>query len=463
MELAASLKVAEEQAVATRARLTDVIALSWLMSISSNLSIRSVVLQALSALPLPSISKFEELKPPSLNILGECLRLRDECVERSPGLKRVLLEENRPKYERLQRVCFRFYRSVGVGVHCLLDHISLDSTPCTEIVAPSIFTQDPLAIVKANLLGPERELVRHEAIVWLHLFHNALSDDVLLSFQAGTDGGNFDLFLSLMEIFLDGVPFTDAPVLSLNNLVFRPQVRSFSDSIGITDSLDSPRAHAATTLGTALRTFMLPFVCEVVRFGLFPQMVDKTLAVPRPMYMPDGQLRLLLEMIGSPIVRSISSYQSSSRIPTASLIQRINAAIATWTPDSGQSRRSTCLLIVRTLLHAVTDEKNSTKLQSVDCHAIMFTVFKALELEGEGVFNEYEQWEEANAAVVQEIADQLSTANSARGVAVPRSTLAFLELIVNLNRPISLKACMFAQPRNSLDHELETAEYLSRI
>ncbi|PBK69546.1 hypothetical protein ARMSODRAFT_957220, partial [Armillaria solidipes] len=98
-----TLKDAEQDAVRRSAESTDVYALSWLFSMSSNPSVQSIVAQSIGALPLKSVDLVRQhMKGVSLM----CVEVINNCV----GTQTVLEPTQQAKVERLIRAHLRVRR-----------------------------------------------------------------------------------------------------------------------------------------------------------------------------------------------------------------------------------------------------------------------------------------------------------------------------------------------------------------
>ncbi|KAK0200808.1 hypothetical protein DFS33DRAFT_1386743 [Desarmillaria ectypa] len=281
-----TLRDAEQDVVRRSAESTDVYALSWLSSMSSNPSVQSIIAQSIGALPLKSV---DLLKQHMKGVSLVCVEVINNCV----GTRTVLELTQQAKVERLIRTHLRVLRrddKTWLYISTALDLGYIQPDLFAGIVASTPFWirgYEAREVIRRSLSGsPAERQSRLQPIVWINLLRSSLS--------AGGVG--------LSRSFLDTLPnyywrqdwICPAPVFAVHG-----EAPPF-----ICDSVDH---NDALTFPEAVRSYIYPYVAESIISYHPPVEVprDSNYILPE-----DRRLNFLLAMI-TPSFSSRASIQAA--------------------------------------------------------------------------------------------------------------------------------------------------------
>ncbi|KAK0476189.1 hypothetical protein IW261DRAFT_1643641 [Armillaria novae-zelandiae] len=270
-----TLKDAEREAVRRSAENTDVYALSWLFSMSSNPSVQSIVAQSISALPLKSVDLLNQhMRGVSLT----CAEVINNCV----GTQPVLEQAQQAKVERLVRAHLRVRRrddKTWFYISTTLDMEHVQPDLLAGIAASTPFWKqghEAQEVVRRSLLGsPTERQLRLQPIVWINLLGNAFAT-----------GG-----LGLSRSLLDAIPdhywrqdwVCPGPVFTVDRSESTPFI---CDSVNYNDAL---------TFQEAVRSSIYPYIANYIITYHSPKDVPNNSHHILPVA-EDPRLRFLLAM-----------------------------------------------------------------------------------------------------------------------------------------------------------------------
>ncbi|SJL01202.1 uncharacterized protein ARMOST_04520 [Armillaria ostoyae] len=168
-----TLREAESTVVRVSADEMDVQALVWLINVSSNPSVESIVIESTSALPLKSVDSFKYLIDHT-NVPSACMQALEHLV-REPD---VSVHES--KVDRLIRATFRFTRSPD-----LFDA----PQPAKDCFSPTLYAdllciqpgceEEIQELVMSNLMASDDDFtaLRLHPIIWARLLWRVLHSD----------------------------------------------------------------------------------------------------------------------------------------------------------------------------------------------------------------------------------------------------------------------------------------------
>ncbi|KAK0225559.1 hypothetical protein IW262DRAFT_1491163 [Armillaria fumosa] len=273
-----TLRDAERMAVEDSADETDVQALAWLIHMSSNPSVRNIVTESMSALPLKSVKSLEHRIP---RISSECSTALFETLGSSED---IAGQEN--QMDRLLRAHLRFTDSFYIGRM---------PRPAKGYFSPDIYA-DLLSIqkdcrkeirelIKFNLTAVPNDptALRLQPIVWAYLLQKLL--------PSGSDN------LEVMQLLFIEIPsfYWTADFIPPRTQVIERKGWKFPYIDGV-----------ATTLRMAVRECLYLYVAEVVlqdHTRIEPTIFRQNRTDVHPL---DSRLCLLLSVAGSSSMRSMA-------------------------------------------------------------------------------------------------------------------------------------------------------------
>ncbi len=357
---APTLREAESWAVHSSADEMDVQALVWLINMSSNPSVESIVIESTSALPLKSVDSFKR-GIDHTNVPLACM----QALERLFHEPDVSVHES--KVDRLIRATLRFTGN--------LDFFGA-LQPAKDCFSPTLYA-DLLSIypywderiqevVMANLMASADDLttLRLQPIVWARLLQR-------VSFRHLGPGELMQMLFAEIPSFYwkaDYVPITYA-----------------LESFGMEIPLGS--GDGEVTLRRAIQTSLYIYATENI---LHRHMLSEPTIFRQndSDVNQDSRLRLLLSMAGSRSMRSMAadshplrSVSDTSFSDTESLfstiLQRIGDLVDIASPHKDNDNRGTVLEFLYTLITSVEFDKHLTPLEQSSALMMFFRVLNS--------------------------------------------------------------------------------------
>ncbi|KAK0225551.1 hypothetical protein IW262DRAFT_694624 [Armillaria fumosa] len=252
---------------------------------SSNPSVRNIVIESLSALPLKSAKPFKSLER---RIAREC----STALETLGSSQDVSVHEN--KVDRLLRAHLRFIDSFDFGRM---------SPPANSHLSPGIYAgllsiqkdcyKEIRELIKSNLTAvpDDPTALRLQRIVWIYLLQKLL--------PSSPDN------LEVMQLLFIEIPsfYWSADFIPSNTQVLERDGMKIPYEDGV-----------ATTLRMAIQGGLYLYVAEVILQA--HMRIEPTVFLQTDVRPLDSRLRLLLSMVGSPSIRSmaIPAYPFSDRL-----------------------------------------------------------------------------------------------------------------------------------------------------
>ncbi|SJL04172.1 uncharacterized protein ARMOST_07532 [Armillaria ostoyae] len=273
------LKDAEIAAVKHYADETDVHALSWLYSMSSNPSVQSIVIQSISALPLKSL---ESLSHQIAGLSDTCHSALHELIQ---TLDRDLGQEG--QIDRFSRVFARLpgrYIGTFFNHDTLKKHLSHDvylQLQCCLFVDATLSYRNE---IRQQLLPWSRLTL--QPIMWAHLLHKFLS----IHSEEKED------IHDVIQHFFPDIPrlYWEADFVCPPPVFEYKEIKVFNNTV----------SSEAVGLGDAIEKHLYPWVADIIQSQL--NVTDSIFNPESPDEYPspqDPRLRFLLTLAGSPSVQ----------------------------------------------------------------------------------------------------------------------------------------------------------------